>query len=159
MSYVLYADVFADGELYNTDKSCHVKSLTNQVITRVVIPLNVSGEPVIKDLRLRIYGNDENGNGPLQLIRTSTNKYQKTDIISAGKFGFNHMPFFFEPYAVTTGQEFHLVLNADIYTPSGDAVLSWQNCWPDPVYTTNYVATGNNYLTSPPRVVINGDTF
>ena len=51
--------------------------------------------------------------------------------------------------SLNCGKPYHLVLNADSYSYTGTNQLAWRNAWPDPVYKTNFTATGNNYLSSP----------
>lgn len=159
MSYIMYCDMFDTGELTGTAKSCHVISKANQIIKKIVVPVVVIGEPVITNLRAKIYGNNETGNTPILLLRTSTNSYNKADIVSVGNHGFNHLYFLFDDICVSNTQEFHVVLEADVYTPSTDNQMGWQNAWPDPTYTTNYTVTGNNFLASPLKVAIFGESF
>lgn len=159
MSFTVYGDVFEAGELYDTSKPVLVKSLTRSMIRLIRIPVIVFGEPVLLGLRAKIYGNNPNDDTPSVLLRTSTNSYDKADIVSVGKYGFSDLYFEFDGLQVSENMEFNVVLNADTYTPSGNEVIAWRNGWPDPSYTTNNTPTGNNYLSFPGRISIHGETL
>ena len=150
MAWKVYGTPYASGDLSDTTVSQGIKFHQNMLVKAFRIWVVVVGAPVMTGLRLKVYGNNEQSDIPSKLLYTSSNSWDMADILTTYTHGVKEIYFDFDDsFSVHADNLYHLVLNADTYTPSGSNEFAWRTVWPDPVYTENYTVTGNNYLNSP----------
>lgn len=150
MSIRIYGDPYESGELAGPVKTQLFTPQTNLRLSGVALEIVVIGNPVISNLRAKIYDNNNQTDSASLLRATSTTAWQGSDLLETESYGLKIVPFSFTPFGVRSGDKFHLSLEADSYSPvSGTSYIAWRNAWPEPAYATNYIVTGINYLVAP----------
>ena len=149
MSWTVYGEPYTAGQLSGLAVYQPIKFTSNMIVKAIRVWVVVVGAPVLTGLRMKIYGNNEQTPGPSLLLSTSTNSWDMATLLTSYSNGVKEIYFEFDPLTVEGANTYNLVLAADSYTPSGSDEFAWRTVWPDPVYTTNFTVTGNNYLTSP----------
>lgn len=150
MTIRCYGDPYESGQLSNLSKFQLFSPQANYRLSGVAVELIVIGNPVISNLRAKIYDNDNQTNTPSLLRATSTTAWQGTDLLETESYGLKIVPFTFVPFGVVANDSYHVVLSADSYSPvDGVSYIAWRNAWPEPAYRTGYTVSGINYLVAP----------
>ena len=149
MSWTVYGDTYTTGQLSSLAVFQPIKFTSDMLVKAMRIWVIAVGAPVLTGLKMNIYGNDEQTSTPSLLLSTSTNSWDMATILTSQVNGVKEIYFEFDPLTVKGTAIYNLVLSATSYTPSGSNEFAWRTVWPDPVYTTNYTVTGNNFLASP----------
>jgi len=146
MARTYYGDPFETAELTsNQNKYIRFKPNSNIVLKALrtwLIFNDYTG--TLTALVGKLYS--DRGGLPGALIASSTNSFNKADIITLASgikeiyFNFNNLPLHSSSY-------YHLVLSASAYTYSDASHIAWRKAWPDPVYrtgvNTNFEGLGN----------------
>lgn len=147
--WTVYGTPYASGELSNTTVFQKITYHDDLVIKAMRCWVILVDNPIMTGLRMKVYGEDQQTGSIGSLLETSTNSWSTSTILQTNTSGVKEIYFEFSPFSVKADSDYFIVLNADTYTPSGSSEFAFRTVWPDPSYSLNYTATGNNFLSSP----------
>lgn len=134
MAWTVYFDPILDADLTTTTgKSIRFKTSTkHRVMTHCQTGVCFSNVGAFSSLCLKLYS-DRDGNAGA-LIATSTNSYNKADVLETYDNGIKFLVFTFENISLNKDTYYHFLLSASGYTFSESSFMGWIKAWPDPVY-------------------------
>lgn len=142
MGAKVWGRVYNSGELATTAVYQPVKPNNNLILKGLRTWLVFYDNPVVDNFIMKIYSDrtDTVAHAPGVLLHTSTNTFAKSDIITLAN-GYKEIYFDFDNVNLNESTWYNFVINAETYTPAGDAHVAWRLAFPDPVYATNLQVT------------------
>lgn len=134
MARTYYGDPFDTAEMTNTSKTVRMKPNDNIVLKAIrtwLIWNDHSGS--ITDMTCKIYS--DRASSPGALIATSTNSFDRADIITLAS-GVKEIYFEFDEISLHSETFYHFVINCTGYTGTENSHIAWRKAWPDPIYRT-----------------------
>lgn len=145
MSWTQYGDPLTTAEASNKSRYLRFSPSQNTVLLAMRTWIILFNPSSFTNLRCKIYG-DRDGM-PAGLIGTSSNSWDRGDLLETYDYGTKEIYFEFSPkISLQQNLYYHFVLNLDNYSANDDSHIAWRKGWPDPIYGT---ATFENLLRSP----------
>lgn len=150
MAWQVYGHNWESGELANTALYQPYRMNKNILVKAIRTWIVVYGDPTFTDLCCKIYS-DELRNSihtPVTLLHTSDSR-TKAEIITEN-YGVRETWFeFTNPISLQALTWYNVVINGTGYSPTTNSYLAWRHAFPDPVLTTDYVASAVNIPFAP----------
>lgn len=130
--------------------------------TSMSVRFTPGDEVVLRALRTWLIFNDYSGSftnmvgklysdrsgSPGALIATSTNSFNRADIITQNS-GVKEIYFLFDDISLRSNLYYHLVINCSNYTATANDHIAWRKAWPDPVYRDGWTQTFESLGVAP----------
>lgn len=128
----IWADPLLTSDMTSTTKFITFGVEKNCVMRAAKTWLIFNDVGAFTNLQMKLYASRDGA--PAGLIATSSNNWQKSDLLLTYNSGAKEIYFEFDYVPLQKNTTYHLVLNCSGYTYSDANHMAWRKGWPDPVY-------------------------
>lgn len=159
MGWTVWGDDFTSADFTGVSKFQTFRPNKDIILKNIRTWFIFINDPIVTDISLKIYSNEvrSGDNTPVELIATSIAK-PKSELITLEN-GVKETGFeFANTVSLGANTWYNVVVNGTGYTPSDTSYVCWKKAFPDPVYTTNFVASFEKLAKAPYQMyLISGD--
>lgn len=155
MTWSVYADSFdTSSSLTAGAKSQKITPKVNLFFKAIRTRVVLFNNPSFTNLKMAIHHNKAEDDSIGVLFETSINSFNLADLMTTGPYGLVDLSFEFSNKSLRSGDNYHLRLLADSYTPSSSSYISWAIGWPDPAYLDNLTVGGEQKILYHPYMIL-----
>jgi len=154
----IFGDPILTADMTGKTMSIRFKPNSNVVLKALktwLIFKDPVGDMAFSALLGKLYSDRDGSAGGL--IATSTNSWEKSDLLDLEDQGVRELWFEFEETSLNSDTWYHLVLNCTGYTYDADKHIAFRKAWPDAVYRTGLPGTFESLIASPYFLIGIGD--